>query len=53
MALRRRTFVKYFVGRRVESDWKVGSAFKMWQPDGTLDVSGFNAWKASGLRTTK
>jgi hypothetical protein len=28
---------KYFFGRRVESDWKVGSAFKMWQPNGTLD----------------
>jgi uncharacterized protein YndB with AHSA1/START domain len=31
---------KYFFGRRVESDWKVGSPFKMWQQDGTLDVSG-------------
>jgi uncharacterized protein YndB with AHSA1/START domain len=31
---------KYFLGRRVESDWKIGSTFKMWQPDGTLDVSG-------------
>ena len=28
---------KYFFGRRVESDWKEGSAFKMCQPNGTLD----------------
>ena len=31
---------KYFFGRRVESDWKVGASFKMWQANGTLDVSG-------------
>ena len=31
---------QYFFGRRVESDWEVGSAFRLWQPDGTLDVEG-------------
>jgi uncharacterized protein YndB with AHSA1/START domain len=36
----RRSLEKYFFGRRVESDWKVGAPFKMWQVDGTLDVSG-------------
>ena len=30
----------YFFGRRAESDWQVGSTFKMWQEDGTLDVQG-------------
>jgi rhodanese-related sulfurtransferase len=50
---RGRTFEKYFFGRRVESDWKVGSAFKMWQRNGTLDAGGFKAWKAAGLPTTK
>ncbi|MBA3313480.1 MAG: SRPBCC family protein [Planctomycetota bacterium] len=30
----------YFFGRRVESDWKIGSPFRMWQEDGTLDVQG-------------
>jgi uncharacterized protein YndB with AHSA1/START domain len=31
---------RYFFGRRIESDWKVGSTVKYWQADGTLDVSG-------------
>src|SRR5437016_209686 len=31
---------QYFFGRRIESDWKVGSVFRFWQPDGTLDVEG-------------
>jgi uncharacterized protein YndB with AHSA1/START domain len=31
---------QYFFGRRVESDWKVGSIVRYWQPDGTLDVQG-------------
>ena len=31
---------KYFFGRSIESNWKVGSPVKYWQPDGTLDVSG-------------
>jgi uncharacterized protein YndB with AHSA1/START domain len=30
----------YFFGRRVESDWQVGSPFRLWQEDGTLDVQG-------------
>jgi uncharacterized protein YndB with AHSA1/START domain len=31
---------QYFSGLRVESDWKVGSAVKYFQPDGTLHISG-------------
>lgn len=31
---------QYFFGRRIESDWKTGSAVKYWQPDGALDVQG-------------
>jgi uncharacterized protein YndB with AHSA1/START domain len=31
---------QFFFGRSVESDWKVGSPFKLWQEDGTLDVLG-------------
>ena len=31
---------KYFFGRRVESDWKVGPAFQMWQPNSTLNING-------------
>ena len=29
-----------FFGRRVESDWKLGSSVRYWQEDGTLDVQG-------------
>jgi len=31
---------RYFFGRRVESDWKVGSPVRYWQENGVLDVSG-------------
>ena len=31
---------EYFFGRRIDSDWTVGSPVKYWLPDGTLDVSG-------------
>ena len=29
---------QYFMGRRMESDWKVGSLVRYSQEDGTLDV---------------
>jgi len=31
---------KYFFGRRVESDWKVGSPFKLLMEDGSIDSHG-------------
>jgi uncharacterized protein YndB with AHSA1/START domain len=31
---------RYFFGRRIESDWKEGSAWTLWMPDGRADVSG-------------
>jgi uncharacterized protein YndB with AHSA1/START domain len=31
---------KYFFGRHVESDWKVGSAFKLMMEDGRVDSQG-------------
>ena len=31
----------YFFGRRVESDWEVGSPWSLRRPDGTIDVRGF------------
>ena len=31
---------QFFFGRRVESDWKLGSVVNYWQEDGTLDVTG-------------
>jgi uncharacterized protein YndB with AHSA1/START domain len=31
---------QYFFGRRVESDWKVGSEVIYWMPDGRVDVRG-------------
>ena len=31
---------RYFFGRRIESDWKEGSAWMLWMPDGRADVSG-------------
>jgi uncharacterized protein YndB with AHSA1/START domain len=31
---------QYFFGRRVEIETKPDGAFRMWQPDGTLDVEG-------------
>lgn len=31
---------QYWGGRRLESDWKAGSSFKAYLPDGTLDLSG-------------
>ena len=40
-ALTRAEFTEqYFLGRSIESSWKVGAPVKYWQPDGTLDVSG-------------
>jgi len=30
----------YFFGRRIEIDVKQGGLFRLWQPDGTLDVEG-------------
>lgn len=31
---------QYFFGRRIESDWKVGSPFALWMEDGRVDVNG-------------
>jgi uncharacterized protein YndB with AHSA1/START domain len=31
---------RYFFGRRIESEWKEGSAWTLWMPDGRADVSG-------------
>ncbi|HEX5323862.1 MAG TPA: SRPBCC family protein [Capsulimonadaceae bacterium] len=31
---------QYFFGRRIESDWKVGSSWQLLTDDGTLDVQG-------------
>ena len=31
---------QYFIGRHIESEWKVGSLVRYWQEDGTLDVQG-------------
>lgn len=31
---------QYFFGRRVESDWKVGSTWTLWMPDGRVDCRG-------------
>ncbi|HSU16510.1 SRPBCC family protein [Longimicrobium sp.] len=31
---------RYFFGRRIESDWKEGSTWTLWMPDGRADVSG-------------
>ena len=31
---------QYFFGRTVESDWKVGSPWKLYVPDGRVDVDG-------------
>ncbi len=31
---------QYFFGRRVESEWKLGSIVRYWQENGTLDVQG-------------
>jgi uncharacterized protein YndB with AHSA1/START domain len=31
---------QYFFGRRIESDWKVGSTVTYWMPDGRPDVQG-------------
>src|SRR6185369_956938 len=31
---------KFFFGRRVEIETKPDGAFRLWQPDGTLDVEG-------------
>ncbi|HEX8906762.1 MAG TPA: SRPBCC family protein [Longimicrobiaceae bacterium] len=31
---------KYFFGRRIESDWKPGSKWALWMPDGRVDVRG-------------
>jgi len=31
---------KYFFGRHVNSDWKIGSTWSMAKPDGALDVQG-------------
>ncbi|PWT72600.1 MAG: hypothetical protein C5B46_06600 [Proteobacteria bacterium] len=31
---------QYFFGRRIESDWKVGSPFALWMEDGRIDVNG-------------
>lgn len=31
---------QYFMGRRIESDWKVGSPFTLWMEDGRLDTQG-------------
>jgi uncharacterized protein YndB with AHSA1/START domain len=31
---------QYFFGRRIESDWKVGSKMTLWMPDGRVDTQG-------------
>src|SRR5579872_2761206 len=31
---------QYFFGRNIESDWKVGSTWRLAKPDGALDVQG-------------
>ncbi|MGL5097625.1 MAG: SRPBCC family protein, partial [Planctomycetia bacterium] len=31
---------RYFFGRRVESEWAVGSAWRLLRPDGAIDVEG-------------
>ncbi len=30
----------YFFGRRIESDWKAGSAWTLWMDDGRIDCNG-------------
>lgn len=31
---------QYFMGRRIESDWQVGSPFTLWMEDGRVDTQG-------------
>ncbi|HLQ26487.1 MAG TPA: SRPBCC family protein [Acidiferrobacterales bacterium] len=31
---------QYFFGRRIESDWKVGSPWTLWMEDGRIDCNG-------------
>ena len=31
---------QYFFGRRIESDWRVGSPWTLWMEDGRIDCNG-------------
>jgi uncharacterized protein YndB with AHSA1/START domain len=39
---------QYFFGRRIESDWKVGSPFKLVMEDGRIDSQG-KVWRRNHL----